>query len=286
MGMELTEKEKTLISLMCAMNFPEDQIAGICACCEKTEVREKLLEYLRFKGQYATVSDALRYSGTIRRAMGERYQYLPHNMYVRFIRDTTDELIQGDYYYVDTVYGLKEDVYYLLNEKEEMKEYPASDFIHLKTSLVTYVGIPGAEVIEGCKIGEKYRVAEDKGYYFVLENGCSLPLSVVECEEFVPAESKHMEPMDYDAFLHLLRGLFEFGNMFQIYNRLTDSTEYCSDQSNRYLLGRERISKYIENISRNRVRENAFTYVVLATATEDYDEFSHSRYNCRKTRRT
>ena len=193
-------------------------------------------------------------------------------MYVRFIRDTTDELIQGDYYYVDTVYGLKEDVYYLLNEKDEMKEYPASDFIRLKTSLVTYVGIPGAEVIEGCKIGEKYRVAEDKGYYFVLENGCSLPLNVVECEEFVPAEPKHMEPMDYDTFLHLLRGMFEFGDMFQLYNRLTDSTEYCSEQSNRHLFGREQISKYMENINRNRVRENAFTDAVLATVTEDFDE--------------
>ena len=271
---DLTQEEKDLIGLMLEMGFEKDEVFAICAFSQDAEVRKKLLKYLLFKGKYATVSDALNYSDTVERAMGKRHQYLPQNLFVRFIRETTDELNQGDYYQVDTVYGLKDIVYFMMNEKDEMKEYPASDFIRLRPSLITYTGIPDdnggkTQVTEGYELGKEYRVVGEHGNDYVLEDGRVVPFFETDEIEFVPAELIIKKPIPHDILLYMLRQVLEFGDMHRIYERMTDETEFVSKAKDLTIVGRDKILDYIEEISKNRVEQDAFSDVVAATVTED-----------------
>ena len=271
---ELTETEKKLISLMIEMGFEEKDIMAICVYSEKENVQEKLLQYLLFKGKYATVSDALCYCGTIERAMGKRHQYYPQNLFVRFIRETTDELNKGDYYQVYMVFGIKDVVYYMENEKDEMKEYPAEDFIRLRPSLITYTGVVNragevTETTEGFEVGKQYRVIDEQGVDYILEDGRSIPFFETDEIEFVPAEPKKKNPTTHDNLLHMLRQALEFGDMNHLYGRMTDETVYVSKTKDLTLVGRDNIIDYIEEISKNRIEQDAYSDVVIATATKD-----------------
>ncbi len=273
---ELTQEEKDLIGLMFAMGFEKDDVFAVCAFSQETEVRKKLLKYLLFKGKYATVSNALMYSDAVERAMGKRHQYLPQNLFVRFIRETTDELNQGDYYQVDTVYGLKDIVYFMMNEKYEMKEYPASDFIRLRPSLITYTGIPDdnggeTQVTEGYELGKEYRVVGERGKDYVLEDGRVVPFYETDEIEFVPAEPIIKKPIPHDHLLYMLRQVLEFGDMHSMYERMTEETEFVSQGKNLTIIGRDKILDYVEEISKNRVEQDAFSDVVVATVTKDDD---------------
>ncbi len=273
---ELTQNEKDLIGLMAAMGFEEQYVVGAFAYLKEEFEREKLLKYLLFKGKYATASDSLGYCGAIERAGGKRYQYLPQNLFVRFIKETTDELNQGDYYQVHTVYGVKDIVYYMMNEKDEMKEYPASDFIRLRPSLVTYTGIPDdnggeTEVTEGFELGKEYVVVDEHGMDYVLEDGRTVPFYETDEIEFVPAEIKPLRPIKHEVLLQILRNVLEFGDMHRLYDRMTDETVYISHGKNLTIVGRDKIYDYIEEISKARVEQDAFSDVVICTVTEDDD---------------
>ncbi len=278
---ELTQVEKDLIGLMAAMGFEEQYVVGAFAFLEDIADREKLLKYLMFKREYATQSDALGYCGTIERARGKRHQYLPQNLFVRYIRETTEELNNGDYYQVHTVYNLKNEVYYLMNEQDEMKEYPASDFIVLRPSAIIYTGIPddnggATEITDGFELGKQYAVVAKKSINYVLEDGREVPFYETDEIEFVPAEKKVKKPIEHDTLLYMLRHVLEFGDMHQIYERMTDETVFIAHGKNLTLVGRDNILDYIEEISKARVEQDAFSDVVLATVTED-DEEGHKQ---------
>ena len=67
----------------------------------------------------------------------------------------------------------------------------------------------------------------------------------------------------------MLRQVLEFGDMHRIYERMTDETEFVSKAKDLTIIGRDKILDYIEEISKNRVEQDAFSDVVAATVTED-----------------
>ncbi len=273
----LTKVEKDLIKLMANMGFEQQYVLGAFAGLKSNYDREKLLRYLLFKGEFATASDSLNYCDTIERANGKRYQYLPGNLFVRYVGEAIDELTQGDDYQVHTVYGVKTVVYYLMNDKEEMREYPAENFIRVRPSLVIYTGIPDenggeTEIAEGFELNEEYSVIDERGMNYVLADGRTVPFYETEEIELVPAESKKLKPINHEILLQMLSYVLEFGDTHRIYERMTDNTNYYSEARDLTLIGREKIFDHIEAVAKYRVEENGFSDVVLATVTEDDDK--------------
>lgn len=228
---KLTEKEAELAMFIYDMGFEKELVIAAFLLLKNDKDLEKLLNYLKFKKKFASESDILGYCMAIMRARGERYQYLPQNLFVSYIKDTTDELVKDSCYQVHTVYGIKEEVYYLQNEKDKMNEYPASDFMILRPSAVIYTGIPDdhggeTEVTEGFVLGKRYNVVAEDGMDYILEDGRSVPFYETDEIEFVPAEVKQIEPVEHEKLLDDLGQLLEFGNMEYIYEQLTDNTVY------------------------------------------------------------
>lgn len=259
-----TEKESELISFLYAMGCSAEDINMVFLNTKDSEEREILLEYLYHKGKYSSYSDVLRFSFTIRRSKNERHQYMPHKMFVRFIKETTDELNNGDYYQVDTIFGVKEKFYYMMNEKDEMKEYPASDFILLRPSRIVYEG----KEEDGLVPNKEYDVVKQKGMSYVLSNGQEVSYFLADEIEFVPAEDKELAPIEHEKLLQMVRGIFEFGDMHIAYGRMTDKTVYESIGQKKEIIGRDNILEYIEKIQKNRLEEKLFTHVDYATVTE------------------
>ena len=262
-----TSEEKDLIKLLIEMGFNQHEITTVFVVAEKRSVRKTLLKYLEYKGKYATLSDMYCFSGAAERIEGKRHQYLPPNMYVRYIGKTNDELIHGDYYQVYTVYGVKEQRYFLINEKDRLKEYPASNFILLRPAKISYMG----EDENGLVSNEEYDVVEQKGMTYILANGKEVECFEADEIEFVPAEEKKKKPIEHDTLLHMLRHAFEFGDMHQVYHRMTDSTIYYSFEKDLTITGRDDILEYIEDIFRKRVEQDVYADVVCSTATKDFE---------------
>ncbi len=276
-GKKISETEKRLISLMVAMGFEEKDVIGVLLFCETEEVRAALFEYLRFKGKYATVSDALRCAGMIQRARGARHQYLPHHMYVRYIQESTEELSFDHCYQVGTVYGTKEEVYYIMNDRDEKKEYPAAYFVKMRPLVVEYLGAyrKETETMEaecGLVIGEEYRVKKDKGLIYVLEDGTEAFAWDFKVKRLCECEPKELGPLEHETALQLIRGAFEFGDMHGVYDRMTEDTVYESEQLYSTWTGRDAITWHIEEISKNRVLKGVYADVAYATATGDVFE--------------
>lgn len=267
-SVRFTNDEKDLIALLHAMGFSDQEITGIFLVSKKVAVRKMLLKYLKFKWEYATCSDALSFAMAVDRTVGRRHQYLPFKKFVRYIGETTSELINGDYYQVHTVYGIKDKRYYLMNEKDRMKEYPASDFILLRPSRVIYEGIEE----NGLVPDEEYDVVEQKGRRYILSNGQEVSGYEVDEIEFVPAEKKPMLPIEHETVLQLLRHAFEFGDMHQVYRRMTENTIYYSESKDLTITGRDEILDYIEDVFKSRVEQNVFGDVAFCTVTKDYEE--------------
>ena len=267
-GVRFTNDEKDLISLLHAMGFSDQDITGIFLVSKKIAVRKTLLKYLQFKWEYATYSDALSFAMAVERTLGRRHQYLPFKMFVRYIGETTSELINGDYYQVKTVYGIKDKRYYLMNEKNKMKEYPASNFILLRPSRIIYEG----QEENGLVPDEEYDVVEQKGRRYVLSGGQEVSGYDVDEIEFVIAEEKPKQPIEHETVLQLLLHAFEFGDMHQVYSRMTDNTIYYSAGKDLTITGRDEILDYIEDIFKNRVEQNVFGDVAFCTVTKDFKE--------------
>ena len=267
---ELAQEDKDLIYALSSAPI-ENNIIGILLVAKQDGVQKELAEYVKFKGQYLTESDALRYHGAVARAKGKRYQYHGHDIFVRFVKETTDELIKDDYYQVAMVFGVKEKTYLLRNEQYEMKEYPAKNFVLLRPSLVEYCGSTNPDCSH-LKEGECYEVVGKENGCYVLKDGTKLMFA--NPVEFVDDEPKPKRKLDKKGFLNLLRGMLEFGEMSHIYERLTDDTIYISHGKNLEIKGKNNIYDYTEQISKNRVETNAMSDVVNATVTADSDCFN------------
>ena len=292
---KISEVEKRLISLMAAMGFEEKDVIGVLLFCETEEVRAALFEYLRFKGKYATVSDALRCAGMIQRAHGARHQFLPHHMYVRYIKESTEELSFDHCYQVGVVYGTKDEVYCIMNDRDEKQEYPVSYFVKMRPAIVEYLGTyhKETETMEaecGLVIGEEYQVKKDKGLIYVLEDGTEVFAWDFKVKQLCECEPKELGNLEHETALQLIRGAFEFGDMHGVYERMTEDTVYESEQLDATWVGRDAITRHIEKISQNRVAEGVYADVAYVTATGDFFENHYKgerflmMYNNDKTR--
>ena len=263
----LTKNDKDLAFLLYKMGFETKDVNGVFLFSHSEKTRECLLKYLKYKGKYATVSDALSFCGGVNRLNGERYQCLPHKMFVRYLGETNNELNKGDYYQVYTVYGVKDRSYYLINERDKYKEYPARDFVLLRPTRIIYIGPEE----NGLVPGNEYNVVEQKGMRYILENGKETDYFQADEIEFVPAEEKPKQSIEHEKLLQMARHAFEFGDIRQIYERMTADTVYYSEWINKTVLGNDKISDYIENIFKNRVEQNVFADTEYCTVTSDAD---------------
>lgn len=263
----LTKNDKDLAFLLYKMGFETKDVNGVFLFSHSAKTRVCLLKYLKYKGKYATVSDALSFCGGVNRLNGERYQCLPHKMFVRYLGETNNELNKGDYYQVYIVYGVKDRSYYLINERDKYKEYPARDFVLLRPTRIIYIGPEE----NGLVPGNEYNVVEQKGMRYILENGKETDYFQADEIEFVPAEEKPKQPIEHEKLLQMARHAFEFGDIRQIYERMTADTVYYSEWINKTVLGNDKISDYIENIFKNRVEQNVFADTEYCTVTSDAD---------------
>ena len=265
-----------LIRLLIEMKVPNRDILGVMAYCKGQIARKKLINYLYFKGKYATFSDVLLMCGALTR---ERYQYLPMNMYVRYVGFGANGLIHDEDYWVKTVYGRDESVYEILNEKHKYREYPAKDFIILQEKKIVYRGVlekdGSTTITEGFEKGKEYSVVGREEGMFVCDNGKKCYFFEIDPVELEPKPFKEKRNLSISSALNIVRNGIEFADVHILYGRLTAESVLYSANKQKNFSGADEICDYLEDIGNQLIAKNRFVDVATATVIEGENSFGH-----------
>ncbi|MBE5755467.1 MAG: hypothetical protein E7341_02145 [Clostridiales bacterium] len=256
---KIKKHTKMLINALKKLNLEKDDIIGtlILLRDETTDEQNddfmlRLLEYIELKKEFnmeITNSDIIYFVSSLKRNAGiDRYQYLPFDMFVKYIGPSTKELKNGKIYQVAVVYGYDED-YYLVNiKKNKQKEFEASLFEKLQPSKVIFNGSPSKNVptTEGLDIGKTYDVEKRKGNSIILKNGKECKDYEVQIVDFIPHQQKPLSQLNHE-YLHQFHYAFEFGDVHSICKRINDKTVLRFGYLNQEVVGRKNILDYFEN---------------------------------------
>lgn len=234
------------------------------------EVRKKkLIDYMMHKGKYLTVPDILAKCLQLTRT---GHQYYPCEMYVKYIGDTSQELIKNEIYHVGMVLGYDE-ILLLENELGDRDEYDSSLFERQTVTKVVYKG--GKEedgtlfVSDGFEIGREYSAAMHKTGEYTCDNGRTCMLDEVEPIGFETAKEKRLPPMqNIDSALDHMRQAIEFGDVYKLAMRLADDCEFMSQVSQKSIYGKWDIVSHLENTAEVQLEQGIYTDCALATITE------------------
>ncbi|MBQ4541845.1 MAG: hypothetical protein IJA23_03220 [Clostridia bacterium] len=171
---------------------------------------KKLYEYITLKKELNETIDSSKISSYIEKLKVDmglcRYQYLPFNMFVRFIGETNSDLKSGEIYQVAVVYcndeDLIEEASYLVNVTEnEQKEFDVSLFEKLQPSKVIFKGISGDNILHtgDLEIGKVYDVAKLVGNKIVFTNGKSCWDYEVHILEFTKQSTENEDKSNVDV---------------------------------------------------------------------------------------
>lgn len=268
---DLTEKDREILKrffdYIDPMAESEKMSTAILQMLGTIENIEQLVNYLNFKAPYYSMSDVIGYSDCLEKG---RIQFLPQHMFGRWLKETNERYNKGDYYQIDTVYNCDCSRYYIWNEKGELEEQDASNFIELQESRVVYIGSQK----DGLEPNKEYGVKDVNGDKILLENGKEIDFWETDPIDFIPKIPKPKKTLSYDNAVIIVQKAFDFGKTSGLYQNLSETAEFCSE--NAKLKGKNAICNYIEKISRTLLDRKLFSETYEATISEDVkDGTSH-----------
>lgn len=267
---EVSELDKQLYRTLKYYQLEKDIIVGLFALLTGKRERKKLLSYVEFRGNRNNESDLLSYAMFLRQQKGEREQVMPFGLFARYIGESNSELTKDKIYRIDVLYGVCEDVYLLVNDKNKQKEYPASSFVLQKYKTVVYDG-PRKK---GFHKGQQYKVEKFHHSARVhLENGLISEIYEVEPIEFEDdIQEKPLKQIDYNELLRDVRRFFEFNDVKDLYDRLDDKTQYIYGPKDNWVTGRDKIIEHFTQEAQNRLKKgiNIICEEVVATADDEF----------------
>lgn len=248
------------------------------AMCETLENIEQLVKYVEFKEPYYTAGDLLKYVTSLERS---RFQSLPYNKYVRWIKETTLDFVQGEDYLVLTIYNKEKNRYKVLNERDEEIEVDASNFVQLQPSKVIF---RDKSIKNGLQKGKRYHVKKMQNDTLWLYLDKSLKKSKkchyyqVEPIEMIPitpkkASKKKNHLTQEDAFHHVITAL-EFGDTRLLYNNLAEDSQLYSQSKGTTFKGRDAICNYVEHINTDILNSGLFIDVYMCKITQEVTDDS------------
>lgn len=267
---EVSELDEQLYRTLKYYQIDKDTITGVFLMATGQRERKKLLSYAEFRGNRNNESDLLSYVFFLNQQKGQREQVMPFGLFARYDKRTNSELTKDKIYKIDVLYGVREDVYLLVNDNNEQKEYPASAFVLQKYKTVVYDGPKK----KGFHKGQQYKVEKFHHSARVhLENDLVCEIYEVEPIEFEDDNSeKELEEIRYEELLNDVRRFFEFNDIKEIYDRLDENTQYIYGPKDKWITGRDKIIEYFSKEAQIRLKRgiNIICEEVVAT---DNDEF-------------
>lgn len=266
--------DKELISILMDRNISKDCIIGVMLSIKTKEKQRMLKKYAAFKGKYLTESDLLSY--TMRLEL-KRAQYYPWNMYVKYIGNTDEDLVNGNYYRVNMVFGNAEENYLIEISDERGIECEARLFEECIPTRVRYVGIQrengSVEQEDDFEIGTEYEIAEylynDE---YVMDNGKKTNCFFVEPVAFKKKPSAEKKSITQKDAIRAVMRAIEFKDVKNLYQMLDENSVYNSISTGRFIRGRDDIIEYFENIADNMLEKEVFADCYYQEDTDEETE--------------
>lgn len=273
----LSQNEKDILAIMNEIGAEEGAIITTLFMLdrhnhEKEAKSEKLLKYILAKGKYITIQDILSKCTQICLPCE---QYLPPNMYVKYIGETSEELETGICYQVIVSYNNDRE-FMIENDAGKEKAYPAELFETMEVSKIRYIGMEhddgSIEITKGFIADAVYTVDGYTGRGYFCSNGLICPLYECEPVKFEHAKSKSVSPFRrQDGALKCLRLAFEFGRHSQLENHLAATCEYISQSANlEYHTGAD-ILRHLKYVADYQLEHDIFVDCAYATVTKSVE---------------
>lgn len=272
----LSEKEKDILTIMREIGADKGAMIGVISMldeatgeAEKERYADKLWKYIVAKGRYIKVEDIITKSLQI--CTGCEH-YLPFNMYVKYVGESTEKLISENIYQVSVSY--KNDREFLIEHDDgEQEIYDATLFEKMDICEIRYVGRENeaGEVIvtDGFVQGNTYAVQQSKKGKYLCENGLNCWVEEGEPTRFEPAKSTTIPPFrNADEPLKLLRQSFEFGQHRSLENRLAPTCEYISQDAGTEYHNSTEIAEHLRRVADYHLENDIFLDCAFATVTE------------------
>lgn len=281
----LTKEEQDFIDICFAVKLEKEEIYPLLVYVingENTKSKKALLSdiigHILFRakvGERITQSDILGFASYIKRKNGkERFQYLPLFKFVQYKGKNTDEMIFDEYYIVDTVYGYNEDSYLIETENNEMKEFPATDFIDVEPSVVEYIGSNDNPETNNpnLELNKNYKVKKINFIDYTLDNGEVVTAYDVFPQKFKPSKPRKLKKLKLIDALAYVRQALEFANVKHLTHRLNEDSVFISYNRDEPIKGKEAIIQQFLT-QRNKIYDNKSDITVsFVKSTEDDEE--------------
>ena len=272
----LSQTVKDILTVMDTLNADEGAMVGVLSMlgeaedeCEKEEYAKKLLKYIRAKGKYVTIQDIL--SKALQICTGCE-KYIPPNMYVEYIGESSEELTSHSYYQVIVSYNNDRE-YLIENDNEQQIVYDASQFMKVDVREIRYTGHESddgdLEVTEGFSVGAVYTVKQFKRGKYLCDNGLECWFWESIPTKYVPSIPEAPRPFrTADGALKLIRQSLEFGQHRQLENSLDPACEYISQDANLEYHDAESIMDHLRKVADYQLEHDVFIDCALATVAD------------------
>lgn len=279
----ITENFKKFIDLCNYFNFSKDDMWHIYVYLQDGLNEEETDKYLGDLFEYGLFrvnrgglmpSHLISFVYLLKRIHGvERFQYLPIMRFVQYKGETTEELIQNEYYPLVVVYGYDEDGYCVFNEQREEKEYPAEWFVDVEPTRVVYKGLEKSEDnSQGFEVGQEYVVEKIDCLDVVCENGSVCKLYETTPLEFKVKKKKKLRKLQQcDAMNAVCRAL-EYGDVRMLAKRINEETEFISYNNDSVVKGRKNILEKLISQRNFIYNENVIVIANEMRTIEDHDK--------------
>ena len=118
---EVSELDEQLYRTLKYYQIDKDTITGVFLMATGQRERKKLLSYAEFRGNRNNESDLLSYVFFLNQQKGQREQVMPFGLFARYDKETNSELTKDKIYKIDVLYGVREDVYLLVNDNNSKR---------------------------------------------------------------------------------------------------------------------------------------------------------------------
>ena len=212
---------------------------------------EDLLDYVIYKGMRSGLSStaAINYVDYLLRLYGKiRYEVFPKKKTVQYKGESNKELFKDEYYWVRAIYNKERDVYLIPNEIDELKEYPAKDFIDVVATKVKYKGFSNPENnTEGFEVDKEYLVEEIHDGICYIEGGKNCQVEEVFPLELKPLTKEDLKRLSSKNAFFAISMAIEFGNVIYLAEILDENAVYYSESHDQTIVGKTAILNKFEN---------------------------------------